>query len=568
MPGTFLFSSFHLPRKDMSKIILVPFTLNLRRPFIYFYVILLLSTVFFSFKVDSQTLYQQKIQDTIRNKTQDKPQNNPQDKPQNNTPIKYSDKTQEKIPDTSQLNSKLPSLETKTEQFTLQTAINYAIDNNLTLKEIKLSRSLDDDILLQSRLNILPNLNGTLDRYNTYGRTINPSTNTYFNNSTSYDQGILNSSVVLFGGFQKINIIKQNKYQILSDQSNYEKNKNDLIINVVTNYIAILSYKDLIVSSEDKLKVSQQTLDFDKKKMEAGTITESDYLNDKTTYDQDDATLTTYQNSLDIAKTTLAGYMNLDPSKPLDIFRPDSIDVSRLKSDYNEMDVYQKAIENLPDLKTAEYTALVEKKALAIAKGGLYPNLVLAGSYGTSYSPSITQTNFTGTYTSQYTNSFIKAGGQSDSLFTLFPNSATSAIPFLKQLKNNIQKSISLTLTIPIFNGWQQHLAVKKAEYQYNKALLDKEITKANLYKTIVQAIIDLKAAEKTYYASKSAAESSKKAFFYSQIRYKVGLLNSLDFNLSGSKYAIAEATAIQNRYNYLFKAKIIDFYLGNPINL
>lgn len=452
------------------------------------------------------------------------------------------------------------------DKFTLTSAIDFAVNNNLSLKELRLNRALDDDILVQSKLNLLPSLNGTLSRFNSYGRSINPTTNTYFNNSTSYDQGQLNSQVTLFGGFQKINTIRQNRYLLLSDQSNLEKNKNDVILNVITYYVSILSFQDLIVSAKDKLEVSRQTLEFDQKKLDAGTITQADYLNDKATYDQDAQSLTTYQNDLDIAKVNLETFMNIDPAKSIELARPDSVSVDNLKTLYDPQDVFEKAINHLPDVQTAEFSALAYQKALSIAKGGLAPTLTLGGSFAAVYSPNYTSTTFLPT--GQYSPTGAITQNSKDPVLSPIFNTTSSIIPFRDQLKNNITKQLYLSLNIPIFNGWQQHIQVKKAKYYYQKSLLDKEIVKANLNKTITQAIIDLRAAEKSYYSSKSAAEASKKAFYYSQIRYNVGLLNSLDYNLSKSKYTIAEATAIQNKYNYLFKAKVIDFYLGNPISL
>jgi outer membrane protein len=452
------------------------------------------------------------------------------------------------------------------EKYTLTGAVDYAVNNNLNLKELRLNRALDDDILVQSKVNLLPNLNGTLSRFNSYGRSINPTTNTYFNNNTSYDQGQLNSQILIFGGFQKINTIRQNRYLLLSDQSNLEKSKNDVILNVITYYISILSDQDLIASGKDKLAVSQQTLEFDQKKLDAGTITEADYLNDKAAYDLDSQNLTTYQNNLDIAKINLANFMNLDPSKPFDLVRPDSINVDQLKTQYDPAEVFQKASLNLPDIRAAEFTALAYQKGLDIARGGLAPSLSLGGSYGVVYSPNYTQSTFTPT--GQFAATPYITQNSKDPVLSPVFNTISSIIPFKDQLKNNITKQLFLSLSIPIFNGWQQHIAVKKANYAYQKSLMDKEIVKANLNKTIIQAILDLRAAEKSYYSSKSASEASKKAFNYSQIRYNVGLLNSLDYNLSKSKYSIAEATEIQNKYTYLFRAKVIDFYLGNPISL
>ncbi len=453
------------------------------------------------------------------------------------------------------------------EKFSLQRAVDFALQNNLNLKELKLNRALDDDLITQSKVNLLPTLNGSLQDDRSFGRTINPTTNSYTNNTSSYYQGQLNSQWVLFQGFQKLNTIRQYKYQLLSDQSALEKGKNDLMLNVVTYYIAMLSYQDLIVSSKDKLAVSKQTLEFDQKKLNAGTITEADYLNDLASYDQDAQSVTTYQNELDIARTNLATLLNIDPGKPLEIIRPDSINVNKLKTEYDPLTVFQKASQSLPDLKVAEFTSLVIKKELEVAKGGLFPILTLGGSYQTVYSPSYTEiSNPVLTGQNQQTGLFTQ--NTKEPVVSPITSFTTTIIPFKDQIKNNITKSLYLSLSIPIFNGWQQHIAVKRAKFQYQKSILDKEIAKSTLNKTVVQAILDLRSAEKSYYASKSASEASKKAFYFSKVRYSVGLLNSLEYNLSKSKYAIAEATEIQNKYNYLFKAKVIDFYLGIPISL
>ena len=61
------------------------------------------------------------------------------------------------------------------DKYTLTSAVDYAVNNNLNLKELRLNRALDDDILVQSKVNLLPNLNGTLSRFNSYGRSINPT---------------------------------------------------------------------------------------------------------------------------------------------------------------------------------------------------------------------------------------------------------------------------------------------------------------------------------------------------------------------------------------------------------
>lgn len=424
------------------------------------------------------------------------------------------------------------------QKFSLEGAIGYAIANNLQLKQAALTTELDKEILIQSKANLLPDFNGQVSQSNSFGRTINPVTNGYTNNSSHFLQGALNGQLVLFGGLQKMNLIKENRYLLLSDQSRLEKAKNDLILNVLTYYISILSFQDLIVSGQQKSEVSKLQLDNDQKKLDVGNITEGDLLQDKAQYAQDIVNLTTYQNNLDIARTNLLQYMNLSLEQPFQVIKPDTLIVEGLHTNYEALDVYNKAKTILPNVKVEEYAANAAKKALDVAHGAYFPTLSLGSSISTVYSPS-------------YKN---------------YPLLTTQ--PFNDQLKNNLNKYYGLTLNIPIFAGWQTHLQVRRAKIQYEQQLLVTEIARTTLNKTIVQAVIDLRASDKKYQADHSSTEALKKSFYYSQQRYNNGMLNSLDFNLSKSKYTIAEATEIQDKYDLIFKAKVIDFYLGNKITL
>lgn len=452
------------------------------------------------------------------------------------------------------------------QKFSLEDAVGYAIDNNLQLKQAKLTTDLDQEILVSSKVNLLPDFNGQVNQSNNFGRTINPTTNTYTNSNSHYLQGTLSGQMVLFGGFQKLNLIKENKYLLMSDNSRFEKAKNNVILNVLTYYLQILSYQDLIISSEQKAEVSKLQLDNDEKKLAVGNITEGDVLQDRAQYDQDIQNITIYQNNLDIARTNLLQFMNLDLEQPFVVVKPDTLIVEGLHTSYNAENVYDKAKSIMPDVKAEQYAAEAYKKALDVARGAYYPSITLGTSLGTVYSPAYR--NYFETPNGQFTPTpYITAVSKEAILAPGFTSSSTTQA-FNDQLKNNLSKYYGLTLSIPIFNGWQTHIQVRRAKIQYAQQLLTTEIARTTLNKTIVQAVIDLRAADKKYQADHSTTEALKRSFFYSQQRYNNGMLNSLDFNLAKSKYTVAEATEIQDKYDLIFKAKVIDFYLGNKITL
>ncbi len=452
------------------------------------------------------------------------------------------------------------------QKFSLEGAVGYAIENNLNLKQAALTASLDKENLLQSQVNLLPDFNAQVNQSNNFGRTINPTTNTYTNSNSHYLQGTVNGQVVLFGGFQKLNLIRENKYLLLSDNSRLEKAKNDLILNVLSAYVSILSFQDLIASTQQKSEVSKLQLDNDEKKLAVGNITEGDVLQDRAQYDQDLSNITIYQNNLDIARTNLLQYMNLNLEQPFEVVRPDTLIVAGLTTNYQALDVYNKAKDVLPNIKSEEYAANAYKKALDVARGAYAPSVTFGTSVGDVYSPQYK--NYTQTPDGLFTPTpYITAITREPILAPGFTSTATTQA-FRDQLKNNLSKYYGFTLSIPIFNGWQTRIMVRRAKIQYQQQLLTTEIARTTLNKTIVQAVIDLRAADRKYQADHSSTEALKRSFYYSQQRYNNGMLNSLDYNLSKSKYTVAEATEIQDKYDLIFKAKVIDFYLGNKITL
>jgi outer membrane protein len=92
-------------------------------------------------------------------------------------------------------------------------------------------------------------------------------------------------------------------------------------------------------------------------------------------------------------------------------------------------------------------------------------------------------------------------------------------------------------------------------------------LAKNNLNKIINQAVYDLKAAEKRFASNQSAYASSQAAFETIEQRYQVGLVNSLDFNQAQVNLNKAQFDLIQSKYDLIFRIKVIDFYLGKPLN-
>jgi len=449
---------------------------------------------------------------------------------------------------------------------TLRQATELALQNNLQIKQAQLTEALTSEDLKQSQLALFPTLNAGNNLNFNFGRSIDPLTNEFVNQSVTSTNGNLFAGVTLFQGFQKINQISQNKYALEADKSNTQKTKNDLLLSVVTTYLQVLNSRDLLTASKQQLEISQQQLDREQKFYDVGSKTLADLSQAKSQVATAELNVTNAQNSLDLNYLSLAQLLELDPSVPFQVEVPVIDEVKDVNTAYSAAEVYNTALKTYPDIKLAEYRRMVFEKGVDIARGNYYPQLTLQSGIGTGFSNGRVQVvdRYADGTTSQI--GFVQGTNQP----VLTPNFITTLekTPFRTQIDENLNQSIGFNLSIPIFNGFGARSSVRKAKLSLRNSEINEQLAKNNLNKVINQAVYDLRAAERRFYSAQSAFESAKEAFNVIQQRYDVGLENSLDYNQAQTNLNKAEFDLIQARYDLIFRSKVIDYYLGNPISL
>ncbi|MGB4773680.1 MAG: TolC family protein [Daejeonella sp.] len=452
------------------------------------------------------------------------------------------------------------------EKITLQRATELVLQNNLQIKQAMLSEALSDENLKQSKLALYPTLNASSNLNFNFGRSIDPLTNQFVNEAVTSTNGSLFSSVTLFQGFQKINQISQNKYELEADKSNTQKIKNDLLLSVITTYLQVLNYQDLLVAAKQQLDISKQQLDREKKFFEVGNKTLADLSQAKAQVAIAELNVTNAQNQVDLSFLNLAQLLELDPSIPFEVEKPELSDneLKKVNTAYLATDVYTSALNNFPDIKLAELRRMSALKGIDVAKGNYYPRLTLQGSLGTGYSNS--RQTLLGRTADGTTSPIGLVEGTNQVVVTPNYINQLEQTPFTTQINDNFNQSLGFNLTIPIFNGYAARSSVRKAKINLQNTEINEQLSKNNLNKVINQAVSDLRAAERRFNSAQTAYESSKEAFNVISQRYTVGLVNSLDFNQSQTNLNKAQFDVIQARYDLIFRSKVIDFYLGNPL--
>jgi len=419
------------------------------------------------------------------------------------------------------------------EVITIQQAIDKTLNNNLQVKQSKLSESLSDENLKQSKLALYPSLNTGVSQNMSWGRSQSAS-GLYENNQRYTMSASLSSGVDVFSGFSKVNQIRQNKLLLDAGKASTEKVKNDLILQVVTSYLQILYNKDLLKAAEEQLTVARQQLNQQQQLLDEGTKTLADLSLAKSTTATAELNVTNAANALSISYLTLAQLMDIPSSTVYEVQLPSINSFTNPSTAVDAEKIFSDAINTFPDIKLAALNTSAAKVGVSVAKGNLYPRLSLNGSYGSSY-------------------------------FYNY-NSILPSQSLREQFKNNLGKGVGLSLQIPIFNGLQARSSVTRAKINLMQTETQEQLAKNNLNKIIYQAVADLKAADARYESTKNAFAAQKDAYYVVEVRYNEGLANSVDFSTAQTNRNKAEIDMIQAKYDLLFRAKVIDYYLGKQI--
>lgn len=430
------------------------------------------------------------------------------------------------------------------ETITIQQAIDRMLQNNLNIKQAVLSASTASVNLQQSKAALYPTLNGGIDNSLNFGRSLDQSNNQLVSQKFYQGSGTLSTSVDLFGGFTKINQIRQNKILLEAGNSNLDKVKNDLTLQVVTAYFQVVYNVDLLRASKEQLVVAKETQQREEALLEAGNKTIADVSQAKAQAATAELNVTNAQNQLTISYLTLSQLMEMRAdSDNYVVVAPTIQDIAMAQKSYNVNEVYNSSLAIFPDIKLAALNREAAERGVAVAKGSLSPKISLGGSVGSRYS-------------------YVLGNSPLQDLDN-YRNDAH----FIDQLNNNIYQNIGINISIPIFNGLQAKSNVKRARINYEDYKLQESLMKNNLNKVIAQAIADLRAADSRYTSTQNTFNAQKDAFNVIEQRYNVGLVNSLDYNTSRTNRNKAEIDFIQAKYDLVFRSKVIDYYLGKQIN-
>ena len=463
--------------------------------------------------------------------------------------------------------------------WTLQRAVDYALEHNLTVRQNQLTAQSNQQVLKQSRAALLPtaNLNGTQTWQ--YGTSVNPLTYEYQSQTVRANNFSAVSQVVLFQGFQLRNTVRRNALDYEASVQDIAKAKNDLSLNVASQFLQLVLAQELVRANQTRVASDEAQIARTKILLKAGSIPESTLLDSQSQLATDELNVITAQNQADLARLALMQLLNIDPATAKNF----QIDVPQLPDPDEEAPMtldadqtFQKAVGTLPEIKAAELRVQSARRSIDLTRGAYYPRLFLNGQIFTGFSSSSVSRVLTGTSAgTPYPLNILDGNGNpvpGTSGYTLSlpgqPTYDVLPVRFLDQLNNNLGKSIQFALSVPILNGLQVRTGVQRAIINEQVASLRAEQARLTLRQSIEQAAADARAAQLQYAASKRQVAALTLTQRNSEIRFNNGLLNGTEFNITKNNLTFAESNRIQAKYSFIFRRKVLDFYQGKPLTL
>lgn len=452
------------------------------------------------------------------------------------------------------------------EQWPLETCIQYALENNLQVKQSELNVQLSKANLTQSKGQFLPSVNASATHFYNFGRAIDPFTNQFAEDWVRSNNMNVRADWTLFNGMRNINGYKQSQYDMLANEYALESMEYDISLSITQAYLQILFNEENLRVTLSQLEQTRQQVDRTQKLVDAGGAPRGDLLDIQAQFANEELNRIDQENQLNLSYLSLKQLLQLPGNADLAVYRPSNLDTTSLRLPQSPAGIIESAYTNYPSIKSAEYSVLSAERGVAVAKSGVSPSLSLTGSIGTGYSGN---NKILSDFEQGPDRPIGFVEGTNQTVFEpTFSPTSSEVTSFGDQVEDNFNRSIGFTLQVPIFNQFSTHTSISRAKIQREIANTQLEQEKQTVRQNIEQSYADALAAFKRYQSTQKSLESLQLAFDYAEKRFDVGVINAVDYNAAKNNLTRAQADLIRAKYEYIFRLKILDFYQGNPIKL
>lgn len=411
----------------------------------------------------------------------------------------------------------------------LQTCLDYAKKNNITIKNLRWDARTGEQNLLQSRAAKLPNLNATLTQSVVNSNNANPVVGGFQTQANASGNYGLNSNLVVYNGGYLNNDIKQKNVLLESANLNVQQAENDITLQITQAYLNILLQKENIVYLQELVGTSQSQLELGKQRFDAGALSRKDYLQLEATLANDKYNLTSAINAHRTNLITLKQILQLPSSTNFEVVQPDTIVTNQAVVSLPEAE--DAAVKTRPEVKVGELGVQSAQYELEKSRAGALPTISIGAGLSSGYSD----------------NNDLK---------------------YFSQVNNNFYQRLGVTVAIPIFANRVNKSNIERSKIQIEQAKLSLQGTKTTLDQAVEQAYINVLNAQAQLTSAESQWAINQESFKITNEQLRLGAFNTIDLLTQKNLYTQALQAYVQAKYNTILNKKIYEFYTGVPVTL
>ena len=421
---------------------------------------------------------------------------------------------------------------------TLHDCMEYAISNATKIRiqqaETGEARIARRDALLSV---FLPSISAGTSASYSFGRNIDPETNTYIN-TVSFSNGYnLSAGITLFNGFSAVNNLRISQTSLKMGETRERQVEADICLAVMEAYYNVVYYKRLCDVYEEQVAVAETALAKAHRQEELGQKGHADVIQMEADLADRRYDLVTTQNACKDCLIQLEDLMFWPMDEELVIVtdyrsfagtQDDHVVILR-EPEGTEESIVAFALTHNPGVQIADWTRQNAKLELNTAKWQILPSVSLNGGWSTSY------------YSFQ--------GAQQ--------------APYWDMLQRNGGEYVSLSVSVPIFNRLSRQSniarrrnALARAEAEYDQKLRDVE-------SEVRRAVQDRDGAATAYQQAERKAEVQAEAYTLNLKKLEQGLISPLEFQTAGNNYLKAQADEMNSLFKYLIKQAVVRYYNG-----
>lgn len=407
------------------------------------------------------------------------------------------------------------------EVWSLEQCIEIALKNNPTVHRAELQYKKDKINKRQAWQNALPTIEGNIGHSWNQGRSIDPTTNQFIEQTISSGNASVGAGMFLFNGFRTFHDIRKQAAAEKAGSLNFEAQQEALILDVIESYITVLTAKDLLQQAENQLLLSQKQFEQAEILHQEGNIDPGDYHDLKGSFNENKNSVAFAKQNLFHSRIRLAGLLHITEE-----MLPE-LQILPVKE--NAVSVSSNLLEsgkNRPFYALWDWRIREAKENIRIAQSSYFPSLSLSAGMNSRYSSS-------------------------------------SELEFWEQNKNNLGKYISLNLNIPIFNGFTVRNSVKKAKLDFLDVEWQKEIVENELREATSKAIFDLTIAEENYQNLVIQEENYRESYRIAQAKFDLGASNSVLLLTAQNKWENSKNQLVIKQYEWILQQYLNDYYAG-----